>query len=340
MSGSVRAESVHRVFTAAIRQARVVPMLCGSARLKVGVSALSTLMEAMCTYPAGGSGAGWALARKVAEGRVRPVPAPLLSAPFSAFVFKASWDDDEKRETYYALVRSGSLVMRRKGGAEVLNGTTGEKLTLGAIASCRTPREVDRVGDPSGQYHRGDAATEDIPVAVAGDIIRIREVKGALAVNQTLCDADAAASPDGPVDYAPVVLPSPPLAFLLDAESRDDVVEELSWMTSTTDPSMSVERQGRGAGDAEDGGGSDGGGGGGGSSSDGATSDAKDLKSSKSSKVKRAVRSDPRDARGGPEHDDFIVRAHGPLHAEVLAGRLKAQGLTHKDSLGTPVVGP
>ena len=310
MSGAVRAESVRRVFTAAIRQARIVPMLCGSARLKVGVSALSTLIEEMCTYAI--QGASWAIAGRAHS----EPPAPALGTPFSAFVFKASWDEVEKRETYYALVRSGKLVMRRKGGAEVLNGTTGNKITVGGIAACRTPREVDREGDPSGQYHhhRADASAEEISVAVAGDIIRIRDVKGALAVNQTLCDVSSA------INYAPVILPSPPLAFLLDADSRGDIVEELSWMTSTTDPSMTVERQVRGAEEAVEG------------------EEREGLKKSKSHKVKRAVRTDPRDPKGGADHEEVIVRAHGPLHAEVLVGRLKAQGLTHQENLGTPVL--
>ncbi len=204
-------EEIARGLGAGLREGAVVPVLCGSATLNVGVRALLDAILKYCPSPAdtkGVRGTG------VTTGE-EEVLDPVVQAPLAALVFKTLADPYVGKLTYFR-VFSGSM----ESDSRVFNANKGEEERLGQLFFLKGKEQqpVDRV--PAGEI---------------GAVAKLQET----ATGDTLCDKDH------PVTLPPITFPHPIYSAAISPKTKADLDKLGTALARLTeeDPTLRVERE-------------------------------------------------------------------------------------------------
>ncbi len=184
--GTLSPEQILEGLRAAVKDMRIFPVLCGSALLNIGADLVLDFVADYFPAP---------VERPPSAGRINgeEVQRPVSdSEPVSAFVFKTVADPFAGRVTYFK-VRSGVL----KNDANLLNVRTSGSERLSHIG-CLLGKTIQ----PVTEMHAGDI--------------------GAVAKLKDTLTGDTLAEKGSPVQYPPVTLPEPSIAFAIEAKSRQD----------------------------------------------------------------------------------------------------------------------
>ena len=205
-------EELREALAKAVRAGSIVPVLCGSAKLNIGVDLLCDAALRLLPSPVD-SPPVEALdlsGDKPVEVKIDP------NAPLAAYVFKTIADPYAGKISAIK-VYSGSLT----SDATVYNSTQGRKERLGQLIFLE------------GKSH------SVCPIAKAGDIVAVAKLKET-TTGDTLCDENH------PVKFAPIEYPEPMISFAIEPKSKGDeekisnalarLAEEDPTMRSKRDP--------------------------------------------------------------------------------------------------------
>jgi elongation factor G len=184
--GTLPAEHILDGLRSAVREIRILPVLCGSALHNIGTDLVLNFITENFPNPTErgpvmGKSNGKDVERKISD-----------SEPVSAFVFKTVADPFAGRVTYFK-VFSGVV----KNDANLFNpkrGTTERLAHIGCL--------LGKTITPVNELHAGDI----------GAVAKLRDT----LTNDTLCDKSSV------VEYPAVALPEPSIAFAIEAKSRQD----------------------------------------------------------------------------------------------------------------------
>src|SRR6266852_5418455 len=184
--GTLPAEHILDGLRSAVREIRILPVLCGSALHNIGTDLVLNFITENFPNPTErgpvmGKSNGKDVERKISD-----------SEPVSAFVFKTVADPFAGRVTYFK-VFSGVV----KNDANLFNpkrGTTERLAHIGCL--------LGKTITPVNELHAGDI----------GAVAKLRDT----LTNDTLCDKAAV------IEYPAVKLPEPSIAFAIEAKSRQD----------------------------------------------------------------------------------------------------------------------
>ncbi len=185
--GTLSPEHILEGLTAATREMRMFPVLCGAALKNIGTDLLADFIIENFPAPvergalAGKDSNGGEVTRKIAD-----------AEPLSIFVYKTVADPFAGRVSYFK-VCSGVL----KNDANVVNTRTGAAERLSHIG-CLIGKSIT----PVTELHAGDL----------GAVAKLKET----LTGDTLCDKGS------PVVYPKVELPEPSIAYAIEAKSRQD----------------------------------------------------------------------------------------------------------------------
>lgn len=183
--GSLSAEEIRLGLSSGIKNAKIIPVLCGSALENKGVHSLLDFIVNTAPCPAGEIEAsdlkGNEITRKI-----------LASEPISAFVFKTSIDQFSGKLSYIKIL-SGKL----SSDSELINSNGEKKEKISKIYSCIGKRLIDE--------------TE----LIAGDIGILTKLTS-VETNDTICAADSL------IKCKPLDLPQPVHAVAISAASKKD----------------------------------------------------------------------------------------------------------------------
>ncbi|MBI4481830.1 MAG: elongation factor G [Acidobacteria bacterium] len=210
-SGTLSPEELLAGLKAALRQKKVVPVLCTAGTLNMGTTQVLDAIAEWLPSPAevgavAGThpSSGEKITRKISSGE-----------PYSAFVFKTIADPFAGRITMFR-VYSGSI--RSDSTLYNLTRETTERLGSVLIMQGKTPTPVSEVK--------------------AGDIAALTKLKETYT-GDTFCDKNA------PILYTPVKFPEPAIAFAIEPKSRADE-EKISTALAKIaeeDPAIKFERE-------------------------------------------------------------------------------------------------
>ena len=181
-------KDLKRVLRMAVIEAKIVPVLCGSALKNKGVQ---LLLDAICEYlpsPLDVPPVEGLLPKR----ELKEIRRPDDKEPFAGLAFKIATDPYMGRLCYFRTY-SGSL----HAGSYVLNSATGEKIRIGRIVRMYA-------------NHR-----EEIEVVYTGDIAAIIGIKGTTTGN-TLCD------PSHPIILESITFPEPVISVAIEPKTKQD----------------------------------------------------------------------------------------------------------------------
>jgi len=184
--GTLSPEQILEGLRAAVKDMRIFPVLCGSALLNMGADLILDFVVDYFPAPDERPPS----AGKIGDEEVsRPVSD---SEPVSAFVFKTVADPFAGRVTYFkvhsgVLKNDANLVSVRSGGSERLSH-------IGCL--------LGKTIQPVTELHAGDI--------------------GAVAKLKDTLTGDTLAEKGSTIQYPPVKLPEPSIAFAIEAKSRQD----------------------------------------------------------------------------------------------------------------------
>jgi elongation factor G len=184
--GTLPVEHILDGLKQAIRERRLFPVLCASALHNVGSDLLLNFMVENLPAPAD---------RGDVQGRVNGsegVRKISKDEPVSAFVFKTVADPFAGRVSYFKVV-SGVL----KNDANLVNSRSGAAERLAHIGSL-----MGKTMQPVTEMHPGDI----------GAVAKLKET----LTGDTLFDKGA------PIEFPPVSIPEPSIAYAIEAKSRQD----------------------------------------------------------------------------------------------------------------------
>ena len=183
--GTLNETDLMRGIREEVAEDRVFPILCGSALRNIGVDLLLTYIEEDFPTPA------------EREHAINTAPPELKrravdNEPVSVYVFKTVADAFAGRISYFK-VCSGVL----KNDAQMVNMRTG------------TTEKLSHIGTLMGK------TIQQVPELHAGDIGAVAKLKDSLTWD-TLCEKASS------IQYPPVQLPEPSIAYAIQAKSRND----------------------------------------------------------------------------------------------------------------------
>lgn len=203
--GSLSEDEILQGLSKGIKNAKIVPVLCGSALDNIGVHSLLDIIVELGPSPAGEVTAKDPKGNEV----TRTVAA---SQPFSAFIFKTSIDQFSGKLSYIKII-SGKLTP----DSELINSRDESKEKITKIYTCIGKKLVD--------------ANELTP----GDIGILTKMNSA-ATNDTVCSADSL------INFEPLALPQPVHAVAISAASKkdEDKLNQLLLRTAEEDLTFNV----------------------------------------------------------------------------------------------------
>lgn len=172
----------------AVRDAKVIPVIAGSATLEVGLSALLDDIVELLPAP---DEKGAVIGTGPNGDEIVRKPSP--DERFSAFVFKTLADPFVGKMSY---VRVYSGVLHANG--QIYDATTHETERVGQILSLRGKEQ------------------ESLTEAIAGDIVAIPKLAHSFT-NDTLAEKDS------PIAYAPIPFPEPSFSVAIEPVSKQDL---------------------------------------------------------------------------------------------------------------------
>ena len=179
-------DEIRRGLAQALRDNKVVPVLCGSALRNSGIASLLNFVADVAPSPAG------ATESIVSDtGEESPVSID-ASAGFGGYIFKTTIDQFSGKLSFIKVV-TGKLT----ADTDLYNVREGKKERAGKL------------------YTTQGKKLEEVPEIVAGDI-------GVLAKIATAQTNDTLSTPDRPVSYRPLRLPQPVHSVALEAVNRKD----------------------------------------------------------------------------------------------------------------------
>jgi len=184
--GTLNADSLREGLQAAVRNMKLFPVLCGSALLNIGTDLLLDFI--LDYFPA-------PTERGPVSGKIEGAEVQRMVAdtePVSAFVFKTVADPFAGRVSYFK-VMSGVV----KNDVTLLNVRSGASERLSHIG-CLLGKTIQ----PVTELHAGDI--------------------GAVAKLKETLTGDTLADKASPIQYPPVKLPEPSIAFAIEAKTRQD----------------------------------------------------------------------------------------------------------------------
>ncbi len=204
-------EEIAHGLSAGLRAGGIVPVLCGSATVNIGVRAL---LDAMVKYAPSPARAEPVTATGVTTGEDE-VLEPVVQGPLAALVFKTLADPYVGKLTYFR-VFSGSM----ESDSRVFNASKGEEERLGQLYALKGKEQepVDRV--PAGEI---------------GAVAKLQET----TTGDTLCDKDH------PVTLPPITFPYPIYSAAISPKTKADL-DKLSTALARLieeDPTLRVERE-------------------------------------------------------------------------------------------------
>jgi elongation factor G len=204
-------EEIARGLRAGLRAGAIVPVLCGSATLNVGVRAL---LDAIVKYSPSPADAEGVRATGVTTGE-EEVLEPVAHAPLAALVFKTLADPYVGKLTYFR-VFSGAM----ESDSRVFNASRAEEERLGQLFFLKGKEQqpVDRV--PAGEI---------------GAVAKLQET----ATGDTLCDKDH------PVTLPPITFPHPIYSAAISPKTKADLDKLGTALARLTeeDPTLRVDRE-------------------------------------------------------------------------------------------------
>ncbi len=204
-------EEIVRGLGAGVRAGAIVPALCGSATLNVGVRAL---LDAIVKYSPSPADAKGVRGTGVTTGE-EEVLEPVVHAPLAALVFKTLADPYVGKLTYFR-VFSGAM----ESDSRVFNASRGEEERLGQLYFLKGKEQqpVDRV--PAGEI---------------GAVAKLQQT----ATGDTLCDKDH------PVTLPPITFPHPIYSAAISPKTKADLDKLGTALARLTeeDPTLRVERE-------------------------------------------------------------------------------------------------
>ncbi len=183
--GSLSEDEIRDGLAKGIKNAKIVPVLCGSALDNKGVFSLLDVIVHVGPSPAGETAAMDAAGNEI----VRPIKS---SEPFAAFVFKTSIDQFSGKLSYIKVL-SGTL----KPDSEVINSRDEHKEKNSKIYTCIGKKLVE---------------TQELTAGDIGVLTKMNSV----ATNDTVCSADSL------IKFKPLDLPQPVHAVAISATSKKD----------------------------------------------------------------------------------------------------------------------
>jgi elongation factor G len=204
-------EEIAQGLSVGLRGGGIVPVLCGSATVNIGVRAL---LDAIVKYALSPADAQPATATGVTTGEDE-VLEPVVQGPLAALVFKTLADPYVGKLTYFR-VFSGSM----ESDSRVFNASKGEEERLGQLYSLKGKEQepVDRV--PAGEI---------------GAVAKLQET----TTGDTLCDKDH------PVTLPPITFPHPIYSAAISPKTKADL-DKLGTALARLieeDPTLRVERE-------------------------------------------------------------------------------------------------
>ncbi len=184
--GTILPEHLIEGLRQAVRERKLFPVLCGSGLRNIGSDLLLDFIVSNLPAPTERG----PVKGKIGEQEVERAVSD--SEPPSAFVFKTVADPFAGRVTYFK-VCSGAV----KNDANLLNVRTGGTERLSHVG-CLMGKSIQ----PTTELRAGDI----------GAVAKLKET----LTGDTLCDKS------GTIQYPPVVLPEPSIAYAIEAKSRQD----------------------------------------------------------------------------------------------------------------------
>jgi len=201
--GSLSAEEIRRGLAGGMRAGKLVPVLCGAALTTGGVSCLLDFIAYACPSPDVMADAKEVAAAKSAMGAE--------TGPASCFVFKTALDQFTGKLSYFR-VMSGRITP----DADLLNAREGKKEKFAKIYTCQGKK------------------LEETSELAAGDL-------GLLTKSPMLRTNDTLHSPDAPVTYPPLELPTPVHTLAITAKAKKDEDKMNQMLQRTTDEDLTFQ---------------------------------------------------------------------------------------------------
>ena len=183
--GNLTPEEIRKGLAGGMKADKLVPVLCGAALTSAGVSCLLDFIVYAVPSPEG-------IAKGTGEGGKEIERQIADSQPSSCFVFKTALDQFTGKLSYFK-VMSGKIA----ADADLLNARESKKEKITKVHTC--------IGKK----------IEDIAELSAGDL-------GLLTKSATLKTNDTLHSPDAPIVYPPLELPTPVHALAISARAKKD----------------------------------------------------------------------------------------------------------------------
>jgi elongation factor G len=183
--GSLSPEEIRAGLASGMKSGKLVPVLCGAAITGAGVSSLLDFIVHAVPSPEGTA--------KGTGGDGSPAERPIAdSEPPSCFIFKTAMDQFTGKISFFK-VMSGKI----SPDVDLLNAREGKKEKIAKLCTCQGKK------------------LEDAPDLAAGDL-------GLFTKSATLRTNDTLHSPDAPIVYPPLELPTPVHALAISAKAKKD----------------------------------------------------------------------------------------------------------------------
>lgn len=208
-AGELAADEVRRGLVAGVRQAKLVPVIAGSATRALGVETLLGAIAELLPSPV--EARTW-LGRDASGAEKQAEPAP--DAPFAAIVFKSVIDRFQGLLSVFRVV-SGTL----RADTGVVDATNGNKVRVGKLHLLRGHEHVE------------------VPEAGPGDVVAVAKLKD-------VHTGHALAAEKNGLALAPIPIPKGVLSYAIAAKQKADEDKLFTSLARLVeeDPTLHVER--------------------------------------------------------------------------------------------------
>ncbi len=199
--GNLTPDEIRKGLAGGVKAGKSVPVLCTAALVSAGISNLLDFIATAAPSPEG------VVKGATADGKelTRKVDE---SEPTSCFIFKTAMDQFTGKLSYFK-VMSGKMT----ADADVVSARDGKKEKITKVHTCQGKK------------------LEDVPELLAGDLGLITK-SPALRTNDTLH------SPDSPIVYPPLELPTPVHALSIAAKAKKDEDKMNQMLLRTTEEDL------------------------------------------------------------------------------------------------------
>ncbi len=198
--GKLSREEITMGLRRGMREGKVIPLLAASGLTGAGVSTLLDFVAAACPSPEGEV--------KGSVSGAEAVRKVSESEPLSCFVFKTAIDQFTGKISYFKVI-SGKI----SADADVVNGREGKKEKLSKIYTCQGKK------------------LEDVADLASGDL-------GLITKSPSLRTNDTLHSPDSPIWYPELEMPTPVHSLAISAKAKKDEDKMNQMLQRTTEEDL------------------------------------------------------------------------------------------------------